>query len=167
MTEARSRAEADGEAPPLRDIRREAFMRLNIRQALKDHDGTVAAVVGAWHVGALARKVAMAEDRAIIRDLPRAKVEATWVPWTDSRLAAASGYGAGVISPGWYRHLWAQHAGGGISDPSIFAAHWQVLAAARMRGFLAADERTAVHSEFVSGGSSHCCASFRRGERGR
>ena len=71
MTEARSRAEADGEAPPLRDIRREAFMRLNIRQALKDHDGTMVAVVGAWHVGALARKVAMAEDRAIIRDLPR------------------------------------------------------------------------------------------------
>ena len=133
MTEARSRAEADGEAPPLRDIRREAFMRLNIRQALKDHDGTVAAVVGAWHVGALARKVAMAEDRAIIRDLPRAKVEATWVPWTDSRLAAASGYGAGVISPGWYRHLWAQHAGGGISDPSIFAAHWQARTAALMR----------------------------------
>jgi Family of unknown function (DUF5682) len=133
MTEARARAEADGEANALRNIRREAFMRLNIRQALKDHDGTMVAVVGAWHVGALARKVAMAEDRAIIRDLPRAKVEATWVPWTDSRLAAASGYGAGVISPGWYRHLWAQHSGGGISDPSIFAAHWQARTAALMR----------------------------------
>ncbi|HEY6257022.1 MAG TPA: DUF5682 family protein, partial [Xanthobacteraceae bacterium] len=31
MTEARARAEADGKATPLRDIRREAFMRLAIR----------------------------------------------------------------------------------------------------------------------------------------
>jgi Family of unknown function (DUF5682) len=143
MTEARARAQADGEATLLRDIRREAFMRLNIRQALKDHSGTVAAVSGAWHVGALARAVAMSEDRAIIRDLPKTKVEATWVPWTDSRLAAASGYGAGVISPGWYRHLWdmhagdlhagALHAGDGPSDPSAFAAHWQARTAALMR----------------------------------
>ena len=133
LSEARARAEADGEAIPLREIRREAFMRLNIRQALKEHEGTVVAVVGAWHVAALARKVALSEDRAIIRDLPRAKVEATWVPWTDSRLAAASGYGAGVISPGWYRHLWAQHSGGGISDASAFAAHWQARTAALMR----------------------------------
>ena len=29
-------------------------MRPNIRQALKDHEGVIAAVVGAWHVGALA-----------------------------------------------------------------------------------------------------------------
>jgi len=133
LSEARARAEADGEAIPLREIRREAFMRLNIRQALKEHEGPVVAVVGAWHVAALARKVALSEDRAIIRDLPRAKVEATWVPWTDSRLAAASGYGAGVVSPGWYRHLWAQHSGGGISDASTFAAHWQARTAALMR----------------------------------
>jgi hypothetical protein len=133
LSEARARAEADGEAVPLREVRREAFMRLNIRQALKEHEGTVVAVVGAWHVGALARKVVISEDRAIIRDLPKAKVEATWVPWTDSRLAAASGYGAGVISPGWYRHLWAQHSGGAISDPSAFAAHWQARTAALMR----------------------------------
>jgi hypothetical protein len=138
VSEVRERAEADGEATPLRDLQREAFMRLNIRQALKDYDGTAAAVVGAWHVGALAHGVAMSQDRAIIRDLPRTKVEATWVPWTDSRLAAASGYGAGVISPGWYRHLWNLHASDlhasrGTSDPSTFASHWQARTAALMR----------------------------------
>ena len=133
LGEARVRAETDGHAPRLRDIQREASMRLNIRQALKDHQGTIAAVVGAWHVGALATKVAMSEDRAIIRDLPKVKINATWVPWTDSRLAAASGYGAGVISPGWYRHLWDLHAGGGASDPSIFAARWQARTTALMR----------------------------------
>jgi hypothetical protein len=133
LTEARDSAEADGDAVPLRDIRREAYMRLNIRQALKDHEGAVAAVVGAWHVGALSRKVAMADDRAILRDLPKVKVKATWVPWTDSRLAAASGYGAGIVSPGWYRHLWAQHAAGGVADAAIFAARWQARTAALMR----------------------------------
>jgi Family of unknown function (DUF5682) len=28
------------------------------------------------------------------------------VPWTHQRLASATGYGAGVASPGWYHHLW-------------------------------------------------------------
>jgi hypothetical protein len=133
MTEARARAEADGEAAPLRDIRREAFMRLNIRQALKDHHGVIAAIVGAWHVSALSAKVALSDDRAIIRDLPRVKVAATWAPWTDSRLASASGYGAGVISPGWYRHLWRLHAEGGIANPQDFAAHWQARTASLLR----------------------------------
>ena len=30
----------------------------------------------------------------------------TWVPWTHERLASATGYGAGISSPGWYHHLW-------------------------------------------------------------
>jgi Family of unknown function (DUF5682) len=133
LTQARARAEAGGEAPRSRDIRREAFMRLGIRQALKDHDGVVVAIVGAWHVGALAHKVAASEDRALIRDLPKTKVQATWAPWTDSRLAAASGYGAGVISPGWYRHLWSLHANGGAFDPAWLAARWQARTAALLR----------------------------------
>ena len=39
-------------------------------------------------------------------DCPRRKVTTTWVPWTHQRLSAASGYGAGIASPGWYHHLW-------------------------------------------------------------
>ncbi|HEY1053901.1 MAG TPA: DUF5682 family protein, partial [Emticicia sp.] len=27
-------------------------------------------------------------------------------PWTNARLSMFSGYGAGITSPGWYRHLW-------------------------------------------------------------
>ena len=38
--------------------------------------------------------------------MPRRKVTTTWVPWTHARLAYASGYGAGITSPGWYHHLW-------------------------------------------------------------
>ena len=47
-------------------------------------------------------------DNALLRGLPTAKVTATWVPWTHSRLAVASGYGAGVDSPGWYHHLFTE-----------------------------------------------------------
>lgn len=132
MVEARAFAETQG--PPIgrRDEIREAFMRLAIRQALKDYDGTLAAVIGAWHVPALGLKIAIADDKATIRDLARVKVAATWVPWTDSRLAAASGYGAGVISPGWYRHLWQSHMSE-HQDAATFAAAWQARTAALLR----------------------------------
>ena len=43
------------------------------------------------------------DDAALLKGLPKAKVAATWVPWTYGRLATASGYGAGVSSPGFAR----------------------------------------------------------------
>ena len=46
------------------------------------------------------------EDAALLKGMPKMKVEATWVPWTYSRLTRQSGYGAGIDSPGWYSHLW-------------------------------------------------------------
>jgi hypothetical protein len=48
------------------------------------------------------------EDAALLKGLPKLKVEATWVPWTYGRLTISSGYGAGIESPGWYQHLWEQ-----------------------------------------------------------
>src|SRR5262245_6355773 len=90
-----------GSAAALRGARREAHMRQEIRKALKEHEGPIAVVVGAWHVPALRQKIAATEDRATLKDVPKTKAEITWVPWTETRLAAASGYGAGVLSPGW------------------------------------------------------------------
>ncbi len=46
------------------------------------------------------------EDNDLLKGLPKVKVECTWIPWTYSRLSFASGYGAGIISPGWYEHIW-------------------------------------------------------------
>ncbi len=43
--------------------------------------------------------------RANPQGIPKIKTSLTWVPWTHSRLSAASGYGAGITSPGWYHHL--------------------------------------------------------------
>ncbi|WP_237153915.1 DUF5682 family protein [Oryzibacter oryziterrae] len=150
MAEARASAESDGLAIGRRDEIREAFMRLATRQALKDHSGTLAAVVGAWHVPALRQKLPIAEDKATIRDLAKLKVEATWVPWTDSRLASASGYGAGVISPGWYRHLWQAHSAK-RQDPATFAATWQARTASLLRSAgLAASSAAAIEAARLS-----------------
>ncbi|MBX2804813.1 MAG: hypothetical protein KTR19_02480 [Hyphomicrobiales bacterium] len=118
------------------DDRREAFMRLAIADALKETSGPVAIITGAWHVPALRRKVKRADDRAMLRKLPKQKVTATWVPWTDTRLAAISGYGAGVISPGWYRHLWTHwHSRPSGDAPSIrmLTAGWQSRIARLLR----------------------------------
>ncbi len=146
MAEVRSADVAEGLATSRRDAIREAFMRLDIRKALKETSGALVAVVGAWHVPALSAKTTLSEDRATIRDLDKVKVEATWVPWTDSRLAAASGYGAGVVSPGWYRHLWRMHVGD-RQDPAIFAATWQARTAALLRAEgLAASSASAIEA---------------------
>src|ERR1043166_6636278 len=45
------------------------------------------------------------QDADLLKGLPKVKVSATWIPWTYSRLAYASGYGAGIESPGWYDFL--------------------------------------------------------------
>lgn len=135
MTEARGHEEVlpSAHRDAARDLRREAFMRTHIRAALKEHDGIIAVVTGAWHLSALRASVKAADDKALIKDLPRVKVEATWVPWTDSRLSAFSGYGAGVISPGWYSYLWTLYAQGGTPNAQAFAAGWQARTAFTLR----------------------------------
>ncbi|MGW0595959.1 DUF5682 family protein [Streptomyces sp. NPDC002776] len=88
-----------------RDLVREAYMRLQVRAAQKEFGDAVAVVCGAWHVPALGGRSTVAADRALLKGLPKVKADMTWVPWTHRRLARASGYGAGIDSPGWYGHL--------------------------------------------------------------
>ncbi|MFF8725445.1 DUF5682 family protein [Streptomyces sp. NPDC015171] len=88
-----------------RDLVREAHMRLRLREARKEFGDAVAVVCGAWHVPALRARTTVTADRALLRGLPRTRSDLTWVPWTHRRLARAGGYGAGIDSPGWYRHL--------------------------------------------------------------
>ncbi|SMB79348.1 DUF5682 family protein [Deinococcus hopiensis] len=94
-----------------RDLIREAQMRQTIRAALKK--GRVAVVCGAWHAPALTPEMLAREvkaDAARVKGLPKAKVALTLTPWTHGRLTQASGYGAGVTSPGWYAHLYGTPA---------------------------------------------------------
>lgn len=112
----------DGGHP--QDAVREAHMRLRIRQARRAHE-RVAVVCGAWHVPALSTAGAVSADRALLKGLPRAKVEVTWVPWSHRRLSRASGYGAGIESPGWYRHL--------FTAPDRPVARWMTEVAGLLR----------------------------------
>lgn len=100
-----NRREEDDDDEPLR----EAWMRKTIREAQKEGHETIAVVCGAWHAPAIdPDAVPKREDDERLKGLPKIKTAATWVPWTYDRLTAASGYGAGVRSPGWYDHLWTR-----------------------------------------------------------
>ncbi len=121
-----------------RDARREAYMRQTLRATLKEGHERIAVVCGAWHAPAL-RDLAdypIKEDTALLKGLPKAKVTATWVPWTHGRLAASSGYGAGVAAPGWYHHL--------FTAPDLPVHRWLTDAARMLR-----EEGLAVSSSHV------------------
>ncbi|MEU6583195.1 DUF5682 family protein [Nocardia sp. NPDC046763] len=90
-------------------LRREAHMRQIMRKALKDGAQRLAVVCGAWHAPALEGKLGpAAADARVLKGMPKSKATLTWVPWTHSRLASSSGYGAGITSPGWYHHLFTE-----------------------------------------------------------
>ena len=107
------------------EAQREAWMRQTLREATKAGHRRIAAVCGAWHGPALEDLPPAREDQALLKGLRRRKTRASWVPWTHDRLARASGYGAGVTSPGWYDHLWT---GGPDAD-----VRWMVGAASALR----------------------------------
>ncbi|MCF8570713.1 DUF5682 family protein [Gordonia sp. HY002] len=112
---------------------REAAMRKAVRAAVKAGAQRVAVVCGAWHAPAvdLAHGPSAAADNRLLRGLPKTKVAAAWVPWTAGRLSYESGYGAGVTSPGWYRHLYDSRARG--DSPDTAAAAWLVRTARELR----------------------------------
>ncbi len=117
--------------------RREAAMRRVLRAALKEGRERVAVVCGAYHAPVLHPDAfpPAAHDQRLLAGLPRTKVAVTWTPWTAGRLASASGYGAGVTSPGWYQHLfatWAQHTGEGRVDDLVVTG-WLTRVARALR----------------------------------
>lgn len=107
MEALRESFEPDPDAEPLLERQREAHMRQACARALAEVEGPLAVVVGAWHVPALRGPNQAKDDKALLRGLPKSKVVTTWIPWTSTRLALASGYGAGIEAPGWYAHLWS------------------------------------------------------------
>src|SRR5262249_10775918 len=96
------------------------------RAAQKEGFERIAVVCGAWHAPALAQMPAQKQDETLLKGLPKVKVEASWVPWTHGRLSFASGYGAGVESPGWYQHL--------FTAPDRVAIRWMSRVARLLRG---------------------------------
>ncbi|MEV3860451.1 DUF5682 family protein [Streptomyces sp. NPDC050095] len=139
--------ESYGDGGHARDLVREAYMRLQVRAAQREFDDSVAVVCGAWHVPALRERTTVAADRALLKGLPKAKVDMTWVPWTHRRLARASGYGAGIESPGWYGHLfgvpdrpverWLTKVAGLLRDEDRIVSSAHVIEAVRLAESLA------------------------------
>lgn len=104
-----------------RERLREAHMRQCIRAAQKEGFERIAVVCGAWHLAGLQADVKGRDDAALLKGLPKLKVQVTWVPWSHRHLASASGYGAGIQSPGWYEHLW-RHPGPPLERASAWLA---------------------------------------------
>ncbi|WP_405685190.1 DUF5682 family protein [Streptomyces sp. NBC_00057] len=140
--------EVYGDGGHARDTVREAYMRIQLRKAVKEFGDDVAVVCGAWHVPALGTKTTLAADRALLKGLPKVKAELTWVPWSHRRLARHSGYGAGIDSPGWYGHLfetadrpierWMTKVAGLLRDEDRFVSSAHVIEAVRLAETLAA-----------------------------
>lgn len=148
---AEVRAGGAGDDPE--NARREAAMRRVLRTALKEGARRVAVVCGAFHAPALHPDAwpGATHDTKLLAGLPKVKVAVTWVPWTAQRLAAASGYGAGVRSPGWYQHLfvtadrpaevvpgWLTRVARELRAEGLDAAPATVVEAVRMADALAA-----------------------------
>ncbi|NJP05033.1 MAG: hypothetical protein HC837_05090 [Chloroflexaceae bacterium] len=147
------RAETPPPANPLeaeREAQREAWMRQAIRQAQREGFERIAVVCGAWHGPALATMPPVKEDTKQLKGLPKAKVKATWVPWTYDRLSMRSGYGAGIESPGWYRHLF-QSAQAGLNHTDVII-HWMTHVARLLR------------SEHLDASSAHIIEAVRLAE---
>lgn len=117
------------ESEPRRPLEtlREAHMRHQIRQAQQEGFRQIVVVCGAWHAPALQNLHQAESDTALLSSLEEVSVAATWIPWTHSRLARQSGYGAGVESPGWYLHLWQTH------DPREVAVKWLTAVTQHLR----------------------------------
>ncbi|WP_293745407.1 DUF5682 family protein [uncultured Acinetobacter sp.] len=89
---------------------REAYMRKVIKQAEKQGYQNIVVICGAWHAPVLADLKAQNKvDTALLKGLPKVKVDAAWIAWTHGRLSRDSGYGAGVQAVGWYTHLWKHY----------------------------------------------------------
>ncbi|MDI9901850.1 DUF5682 family protein [Rhodococcus sp. IEGM 1409] len=128
---------------------REAYMRQVLRKTLKEGAERVAVVCGAWHAPALVGALGpAAPDARILKGMSKVKTSLTWVPWTHSRLASASGYGAGITSPGWYHHLftandktitrWLTKVARVLRDEDLPISSAHVIEAVRLADTLAA-----------------------------
>ena len=150
VAEAMAAVRGGWEAASVAEAQREAFMRQTLRKALVDGHPRIAVVCGAWHVPALTEPLPAASiDARTLRGLPKVKVGVSWVPWTHRRLAAATGYGAGVRSPGWYAHVFRHPGPAGLSrwfvevarllrERGLSASPEHLIAATRTAGALAA-----------------------------
>lgn len=120
VADAMTALRAETETLTPHEAAREAHMRLEIARAVKEYNGPIAVVCGAWHVPALLENHTQSADRDILKGRHKSKIKATWAPWTEPRLSFASGYGAGVAAPGWCKHVWETE--GSVDSAALWLA---------------------------------------------
>ena len=120
VADAMTALRAETETLTPHDAAREAHMRLEIARAVKEYNGPIAVVCGAWHIPALLENHTQSADRDILKGRHKSKIKATWAPWTEPRLSFASGYGAGVAAPGWCKHVWETE--GSVDSAALWLA---------------------------------------------
>jgi len=100
------------------NVIREAYMRTQMRIAVKEGHQKIAVVCGAWHTPALVNlgTTTQSADNLTLKGLKKTPVAFTWIPWSYNRIARHTGYGSGVISPYWYEAL--------FTDPDRAIARW-------------------------------------------
>ncbi len=87
---------------------REAYMRLQIQEALEEGfaPAEIVIVTGAYHVPGLLSEDALPMTAEELSSLPRVEASHTLMPYSYYRLSARSGYGAGNKAPAYYSLLW-------------------------------------------------------------
>jgi hypothetical protein len=99
--------------PPAREketLLREAFMRREIRAAVKD-PGKAVVVCGAYHAPVLTDDLPpMTDDE--FKGLPKADLVLTLMPYSYPRLSSQSGYGAGNHAPSYFEALYEETMAG-------------------------------------------------------
>lgn len=133
---------------PLNQLR-EAYMRQQLRKAIKGGFNNIAVVCGAWHAPVLngLSGFKQKDDQALLKGRKKRKTIATWIPWTYQRLAFQSGYRAGVVSPAYYELLfekreetvqyWMARVAGLLRRNGFDASAAQAVDAARLAYTLA------------------------------
>ncbi|HQW12380.1 MAG TPA: DUF5682 family protein [Saprospiraceae bacterium] len=88
-------------------LRREAWMRQNIRHYNRSHFLRLAVICGAAHLPFLEDFDLFdeASDAALCAGLIAPPLDLTWVPWSYKRLSSEYGYGAGVRYPMYYEFI--------------------------------------------------------------
>ncbi len=90
------------------NVVREAYMKREIARALAQGfaPGEIVVVTGSYHVAGLRDDRLAPMTDAEYAALPKLEAKATLMPYSDYRLSARSGYGAGNKAPAYYRLLW-------------------------------------------------------------
>ncbi len=110
------------------DLRREAFMAEQIREARENATGPVLVVTGGFHSSALAARIegyqfAEAHDERLDVQARTPEIEERGIALTTysyERLDSLTGYNAGMPNPGFYDYAWRQRlAGEGFSHQPL------------------------------------------------